>query len=134
LSKARRGHHKKSAELILNDTQLPFTSQERRIIASIARYHRKALPKRGHYTLLTLNRVTVKKVMMLSSFLRVADGLDYTHKKVVEDITINVGTKSIKVGCVSGKKSSLDEQAFYKKKDLFEKVFKKRLVLAWKQP
>ncbi len=134
LSKDRRGHHKKSAELILNDTQLPFTSQERRIIASIARYHRKALPKQGHYTLLTLNRVTVKKVIMLSSFLRLADGLDYTHQTVVEDITINVGTKRITVGCVSGKKSCLDEQAFYKKKDLFEKVFNKKLVLAWKQP
>ena len=134
LSKDRSGHHKKSAELILNDTQLPFTSQERRIIASIVRYHRKALPKQGHYTLFTLNRVTVKKVMMLSSFLRLADGLDYTHQTVVEDITINVGTKRIRVGCVSGKKSCLDEQAFYKKKDLFEKVFNKKLVLAWKQP
>ncbi len=35
LSKSRGGHHKKSAKLILNETQLPFTSQERRIIASI---------------------------------------------------------------------------------------------------
>ncbi len=40
LSKSRRGHHKKTAKLILNDTQLPFSSQERRIIANIARFHR----------------------------------------------------------------------------------------------
>src|SRR5208337_4955298 len=39
MSKARAGHHKESAKLILNDTRLPFTPQERRIVASIARYH-----------------------------------------------------------------------------------------------
>ncbi len=49
LSKSTGGHHKKSAQLILNDTQLQFTSRERRIIANIARYHRKALPKQSHY-------------------------------------------------------------------------------------
>ncbi|HEY9759023.1 MAG TPA: YfcE family phosphodiesterase, partial [Oculatellaceae cyanobacterium] len=51
LSKGAAKHHKTSMQLILNDTQLPFPSQDRRIIASIARYHRKALPKQGHYNL-----------------------------------------------------------------------------------
>ena len=60
LSKGRGGHHKESAKLILNDTLLPFTSQERRIVASIARYHRKGLPKPKHYNLATLDRATVK--------------------------------------------------------------------------
>ena len=40
LSKNRKGHNKESAKLILNDTRLPLTSKERRIVASIARYHR----------------------------------------------------------------------------------------------
>ena len=127
------GHHKKSAKLILNDIQMPFTSQERRIIASIARYHRKGLPKQNHYNLATLDRATVHKVKVLASLLRVADSLDYSHQSIVEILNIKSGTKKITVECLSESKSPLEEQAFNKKKDLFEKVFAKKMVLIWKQ-
>ena len=133
LSKNRSRHHKKSAKLILNDTELPFASQERRIIASIARYHRKGLPKQRHYNLSTLDHLTLNKVRILASLLRVADSLDYSHKSIVRTLNIKVGTKRVTVECVSEVKSVLEEQAFNKKKDLFEKVLTKKLVIAWKQ-
>ena len=134
LVKSRGGHHKESAKLILNETKLPFTSQERQIIASIARYHRKALPKPNHYNLACMKRETVHKVKVLSSLLRVADSLDYSHQSLVETINIKVATKKVTVECISETKSILEEQAFNKKKDLFEKVFTKKMVLTWKQP
>ncbi len=133
LSKSRGGHHKKSAQLILNDAQLPFTSQERRIIASIARYHRRGLPKQSHYNLASLDRATLHKVKILASLLRIADSLDYTHQSIVEVTKIKVGTKRITVECISKTKPTLEEQAFNKKKDLFEKVFAKKVVLIWKR-
>jgi putative phosphoesterase len=133
LSKGAK-HHKKSAQLILNDTQLPFPSQDRRIIASIARYHRKALPKPKHYNLASLDRPTVQKICVLSSLLRVADSLDYTHQSIVKALGIKVGTKKVTVEYVSSTQLTLEEQAFNKKKDLFEKVFNRKLVLLWKQP
>jgi len=134
LSKSRGSHHKKSAQLILNDIRLPFTLQERRIIASIARYHRKGLPKQTHYNLATLDRATLHKVKVLASLLRVADSLDYSHESTVEVLIIKIGTKKITVECMFTTKATLEEQAFNKKKDLFEKVFAKKLVLIWKQP
>ena len=134
LVKSRGGHHKESAKLILNETKLPFTSQERQIIASIARYHRKALPKPNHYNLACMNWETVQKVKVLSSLLRVADSLDYTHQSLVETINIKVTIKKVTVECISETNSILEEQAFNKKKDLFEKVFTKKMVLTWKQP
>ncbi len=134
LLKSSGGHHKKSAELILNDTKLPFTSHERRIIASIARYHRKALPKLSHNNLASMNRETVQKVKMLSSLLRVADSLDYSHQSIAEAINIKVDTKKVVVECISKTKPLLEEQAFNKKKDLFERVFAKKMVLTWKKP
>jgi putative phosphoesterase len=134
LSKSRVGHNKKSAKIILNDTQLPFSSQERRIIASISRYHRKALPKEKHYNLTTLNRETRHKIEVLSSFLRVADSLDYTHQSIVEVLNIKMSAKRIIVECISEMKSKLEEQAFNNKKDLFEKIFDKKMVLTWKKP
>ena len=133
LSKARGGHHKVSAKLILNDTQLPFTSQERRIMASISRYHRKGLPKPKHYNLATLDRVTVHKVKVLASLLRVADSLDCTHQSIVKNLNIKVDPKRIIAECVSETESTLEEQTFNKKKDLFEKVFAMKMVLVWKR-
>lgn len=128
-----RGHHKKSMKLILNDTELPFTSDERRIIASIVRYHRKGFPKQNHFNLATLNRTTVRRITILSSFLRVADGLDYSHKSVVKNANFKVGSKKVTVECIADSDSALEEQAFNKKKDLFENLLKKKLVLVWKQ-
>jgi putative phosphoesterase len=134
LSKARGGHHKESAKIILNDTQMPFSSQERRIIASIARYHRKALPKQSHINVATLNRETLHKIKVLSSFLRVADSLDYTHQSIVESLNIKTDAKKVTIECLSKNRSVLEEQVFNKKKDLFEKIFAKKMVLIWKQP
>ena len=134
LSESRSNHHKKSAKIILNGVQLPFSSQERRIIASITRYHRKGLPKPTHYNLATLDRAAVHKVKVLSSLLRIADSLDYSHQSIVEVLIIKLGTKRITVECIFKTKSALEEQAFNKKKDLFEKVFAKKMVLIWKQP
>jgi putative phosphoesterase len=131
LSKGRGGHHKISAKLILNDMRLPFTSCERRIVASIARYHRKGLPKKKHYDLAALDRVTVHKVKILASLLRVADGLDYAHQSTVKNLNIKVDAKRIIAECVPEDGWTLEEEAFNKKKDLFEKVFATKLVLIW---
>ncbi len=133
LSKAGSEHHKKSAQLILNDIKLPFSSLDRRVIASIARYHRKGLPKQKHYNLAPLDRVTVHKVCVLSSLLRLADSLDYTHEASVKILGVKVGTKKVSVECIAKTELTLEGQAFNKKKDLFEKVFDRKMVLLWKQ-
>ncbi len=133
LSKNSGKHHKSSMQIILNSTQLPFPSMDRRVIASIARYHRKAMPKQKHYNLTTLNRATIHKICILSSLLRLADSLDYTHESAVKLLGIKVGTKKVTVECVSKTDFALEEQAFIKKKDLFEKVFNRKTMLVWKQ-
>jgi len=120
--------------MVLNDTELTFTSQERQIVASIARYHRKGLPKRKHTNLASLNPSTINKIKVLASLLRIADGLDYTHQSLVKKVNIREETNCIIVEYESNNKLILEEQAFSKKKNLFEKVFSKNLVLIWKTP
>ena len=85
LSRGAKGHHKSTLRLILNDPQLPFTYEERYIIGSIARYHRKALPSKKHFNLKPVNQTEREKITVLSSILRVADALDYSHKSVVQE-------------------------------------------------
>ena len=126
-------HNKKSLKLILDDTQLPFSSVDRRIIGSIARYHRKGFPKDKDYNLAGLSKETKLKVKILSSILRVADGLDFTHQSIVDQIEINVDTKKISIECEIHSNPSAEEQAVNKKKDLLEKVFGRKLVLTWRK-
>lgn len=133
LSKQGGKHHKKSAQIILNSTELPFSSKERRIFACIARYHRKALPKPKQYILQGLNSKTVEKICALAAILRVADALDYTHQANVKISSVKAGAKKISVECTSTSPSTPEEEAFNKKKDLFEKVFNKKTVLVWSQ-
>jgi exopolyphosphatase/guanosine-5'-triphosphate,3'-diphosphate pyrophosphatase len=121
-------------KIILNDTQMPLTSEERRIVASVVRYHRKGFPKQTHYNLAELNNNAVDKILALSSILRLADALDYLHNADVQLLGVKVASKRVIVECFSKSGASLVEQAFDKKKDFFEKFFKKRTVLIWTQP
>jgi putative phosphoesterase len=132
LSEGASSHHKKSMRLILDDTELILPSEERRIVASIVRYHRKGFPKQKHFNLASLSRATVRKITILSSFLRVADALDYSHRSLVESVNVKVGPKRVTVECIVPSSSPLEEQAFNKKKDLLENLLKKNLVLVWK--
>ena len=103
LSQGTRGHHKASLRLILNDTQLPFTSLERRVVGSIARYHRKGLPKENQYNLASLNAVAKRKITLLYSILRVADALDFTHQSIVERIEAGAVPEKVKLSCLVGR-------------------------------
>lgn len=134
LSQGTRGHHKTSLRLILNDTQLHFTSLEKRIVGSIARYHRKGFPKEKHYNLSALNPTVERKITLLSSILRVADALDFTHQSIVERIEAKTGPKKVILECLVRSDSALEEQAVNKKKDMFEESFKRNLVVEWKKP
>jgi exopolyphosphatase/guanosine-5'-triphosphate,3'-diphosphate pyrophosphatase len=132
LSKGSSGHHKNTLRLILNETQLPFTSTERQAIANICRYHRKELPKNNHEYFGSLSREVKKQVRMLSSILRLADGLDVSHQSNVQSVETSVDLNIITVHATFNRNPILEEQEFSKKKDLFEKVFTKKIVLAWK--
>ena len=131
LSVASSNHNKESLKLILDDTQLPFSSDEKRIIGSIARYHRGGLPKEKHYNLSRLNKETKLKVRILSSILRVADGFDFTHQSIVDSIEVKVNAKEIIMECGIHADPNLEAKAVNEKKDLIEKVFGRKLVLKW---
>jgi len=134
VSRSRRGHHKQSLRLILNDPALPFTNKERYIIGSIARYHRKALPDKKHFNLKPLSQAEREKVTLLSSILRVADALDYSHRSVVEKLNLKTVSNKIVLECQATGNHYLEDQSVSKKKDLFERVFKNYLTVIWKSP
>ena len=123
-----KGHHKTAIKIILVSTILQFDDKTRLLIGSIARYHRGALPdvKHDHFRALTPKERNV--VSVLSAFLRVSDGLDYSHKNRIRDVRVGFTKETIKINCLV-KKATVNKEisAAEKKGDLLCKTFKRDL-------
>ena len=80
-------HHKHSYYVIRNSDQLVgFTEQELELIAQVARYHRKSLPKPKHVEYMSLRAEDRQTVSTLAGMLRVGIALDRTRSAVVADV------------------------------------------------
>lgn len=123
-------HHKTAMRLILDDTELPLKKRERRIVATIARYHRKALPGMNHKPYAALSDGDRYRVRTLAGLLRVADGLDRTHTHVVRDLTAHINHGEVIIRCDTGGDEAEEEVWAAKKKGrLFEDVFNRKLTV-----
>ena len=120
-------HHKNSLKLILNEKQLPFTSIERRIIANVARYHRKGCPKTNHYNFMSLNRELRRKVTIVAGILRLADGLDFSHQSIVEHVEANVNLDNITVSGVVVSKPDSRKSKVSTRRRIYSKDFRKKI-------
>lgn len=83
-----QNHHKHSYNLIIHSNLVGFTEKELKLIANIARYHRKALPKKQNKHLAEFNDYEFNLVQTLSAILRLADGLEKTHSALIKDIKV----------------------------------------------
>ncbi len=128
----QRGHHKTALRIILETPMLPFDHKERLMIGSIARYHRGSLPKHKHDHYATLEPEERLLVNMLAAILRVADGLDRTHRGLVQDVHCTFSHKKIVAHCSLAAPFPDEEAAAKAKSDLLKKVFDRKLVLKWK--
>jgi len=69
-------HHRHSYHLILHSGLPGLTRRETSMVAAIARYHTKALPKRSHESWAAIEPADRAAVRELAAILRIADGLD----------------------------------------------------------
>ncbi len=81
-------HHKYSYYIIKNAVLVEFPDEEIEMIANIARYHRKALPKDRHKNFANLPDDKKKIVKILSAILRLSDGLEKTHNALINDLRV----------------------------------------------
>ena len=85
------GYHKHSWYIIRNFELLGYSQVETNIIASIARYHRKTLPKKRHESWQNLySREDKSLVLDMSLILRLASALDKRPDSVISSVQINL--------------------------------------------
>jgi exopolyphosphatase/guanosine-5'-triphosphate,3'-diphosphate pyrophosphatase len=81
-------HHRHSYYLIKNGGLRGFTPDEVETIALIARYHRRASPKRAHEGFSRLRESERRGIRALAAVLRVAESLDRSHAQVIDRVSL----------------------------------------------
>jgi exopolyphosphatase/guanosine-5'-triphosphate,3'-diphosphate pyrophosphatase len=82
-------HHKHSLYLIRNGDLRGFEPREVETMALIARYHRRATPKRRHEGFSSLPRRQRQVVRTLAAILRLAESLDRSHAQTITGIELH---------------------------------------------
>ena len=80
-------HQQHSYYLIRHSELLGFNDREIEIVANLALYHRKSVPRRKHAPFARLDARTQRLIRVLSCALRFAEALDRSHLMLVKDIT-----------------------------------------------
>ncbi len=125
----QQGHHKTALKIIMENTTLPFDFRDKSIIALLARYHRKRLPANGHAYYCELSAKDQTIVRKLAGILRLADGLDRSHRNLVQNINCSLIADRLELTCSSKEPLEGEYSAANLKADLFMQVFGKKLVL-----
>lgn len=123
------GHHKHTYHLARHADLFGFTPREREIIAQIARYHRKALPRKKHQEFARLTPQDQLLVRRLGGILRLADGLDRRRAGLVTGIDCTLAATAVTLSLHSKEDVAVELFGGRSKGDLFESAFGKKLVL-----
>ncbi|MBV8580461.1 MAG: Ppx/GppA family phosphatase [Candidatus Eremiobacteraeota bacterium] len=126
---AESGHHKHAAYLIRNTPFEGWSDDERDLIALICRYYRRAMPKPSHADYAALSPGDRRRVDVLASLLRIADGLDVRHLGVVTDVAAVPEDGLVVVTAQADGDASGELDAAMLKADLFERTFGVRVAL-----
>lgn len=126
----RNKHHKHTMYLISNGDLKNFTGEEVQIVANIARYHRKANPKKQHSAYSALSRSAQRVVDVGAALLRLADGLDRSHSSVITGLHCRTDDEQVKCFLTARSDAELEIWGAQRKMKWFEKVFGREITFA----
>ncbi|MCY3598568.1 MAG: Ppx/GppA phosphatase family protein [Gemmatimonadetes bacterium] len=116
-------HHKHSLYLILHSEIPGIAPNELPLVALVARYHRRAEPRRSHYLYRDLGPPDRERVERLAALLRIADSLDREHLQRVQSIDARVHEDRLELRLERRGSLLLEQWALRKKGKLFARIF-----------
>ncbi len=128
-----RGHDKHSEYIISNINLFRLTETEMKMIACIARYHRKFYPSDNHplYASLPQDRQII--VQKLSSLLRMANSLDRSHTQKVKKLEVKLNAhQDVTLTAHVSDNFLLEQDNFQDKKELYEEITGNKVTLVVK--
>lgn len=126
-------HHLHTFHLIIHSDLAGFTPREVQLVANIARYHRKARPKKQHANFASLAKPDRELVRRLSAILRIADGLDRTRQQNVRDVEVHLEEDRAVFVLDAEENPHVEIWGAADKSGLFARVFGVEPHFEWKQ-
>jgi exopolyphosphatase/guanosine-5'-triphosphate,3'-diphosphate pyrophosphatase len=114
--------------LILNGDLKNFSTEEVKIIANVARYHRKAAPKKTHESYASLSSWGRRIVDVGAALLRLSDGLDRSHAGAVTKVSCRIREDRVKCLLSARSDAELEIWGARRKMKFFEKVFGRKIT------
>ncbi len=120
----RRGHHK-HGEYLVRYGEIPGLKGWRRdVVACLVRYHnRRAEPEAHHASYAALDGARRQQVCVLSSLLRIAEGLDQSHKRAASSIVAVFGRGEVIFRVTARGDLSEDLRAAQRKSELLSRLY-----------
>ncbi|MGK5092173.1 Ppx/GppA phosphatase family protein [Deltaproteobacteria bacterium TL4] len=122
-------HHQHSMYLIQHSELVGITNTERKIVSLVARYHTGGNPSENQMKAAGLSQAQQQLVKCLASILRVADALDRDHRSAIQSLFTHFDEHQFTLFIDTTDDLLLTNWALEKKKDLFEQVFQKKLLI-----
>jgi exopolyphosphatase/guanosine-5'-triphosphate,3'-diphosphate pyrophosphatase len=125
---SHHGHHKHGEYLALNGDIPGLAGRDRAIVASLVRYHnRKSEPASHHLAYASLSNLDKRMTRRLASILRIAEGLDHSHRQRVTNIQASFQRGAVGLQVKARGDAAEDLRDANRSADLFEKEFHVRL-------
>jgi|SRR5579871_304070 exopolyphosphatase/guanosine-5'-triphosphate,3'-diphosphate pyrophosphatase len=125
---SNKGHHKHGEYLALNGDIAGLDGRERNVVAAAVRYHnRKAEPSRNHPAYGALNNSDQRLARRLAAILRIAEGLDHSHRQRVNSIHAKFQRGAVGLQISARGDAAEDIRDANRSAELFEHEFHVRL-------
>ncbi|MDF3127987.1 HD domain-containing protein [Kiritimatiellaeota bacterium B1221] len=122
-------HHKHSMYILANCNIFGLGRRDSRIVANIARYHRRSAPKASHPLYQSLPRRDRIVVQQLSALLRVADALARSRGRRIHKIVCERREETLIIRVPGVDNLHLENSALQVKGKMFEQVFGMNVIL-----
>ena len=121
---SHKGHHKHGEYLTMNGYIPGLEGRERALTAAVVRYHnRKAEPEGHHISYGTLNNSDRRLARRLASVVRIAEGLDHSHRERITSIRAAFQRGAVGLQLEVRGDASEDIRDANRSTELFEKEF-----------
>jgi exopolyphosphatase/guanosine-5'-triphosphate,3'-diphosphate pyrophosphatase len=121
---SHRGHHKHGEYLTLNGDIPGLQGRDRQIVAAVVRYHnRKSQPDGDHPAYSALNNTDQRIVRRLASIVRIAEGLDHSHRQRVLGLRASFQRGAVTFQVQARGDATEDLRDAERSAELFEKEF-----------
>jgi exopolyphosphatase/guanosine-5'-triphosphate,3'-diphosphate pyrophosphatase len=122
-------HHKHSYYVVSNSDLAGFTDRERLMIATLCRYHRKALPRTEHSAYQTLTAEEKRTLMMMIPILRLADNLDRSRGQRIASVECRVRDGEVVLQIQSNGDVDLEQWGAERAGEAFHQIYNRPLAV-----